>query len=45
MATLARHYTTAELADALRALGPEEVIAGSMRLAGRSLQEDREDVQ
>jgi hypothetical protein len=45
MATLARHYTTAELADALRALGPEEVIAGSMRLAGRSLQEDREDGQ
>ena len=45
MATLARHYTTAELADALRALGPEEVITGSMRLAGRSLQEDREEGQ
>ena len=45
MATLARHYTTAELADALRALGPEDVIAGAMRLAGRELQEDREDVQ
>lgn len=45
MATLARHYTTAEMANALRALGPEEVIAGAMRLAGRSLQEDREDVQ
>ena len=45
MATLARHYTTAELADAIRALGPEEVITGAMRLAGRSLQEDREDVQ
>ena len=45
MATLARHYTTAELADALRALGPEEVIMGAMRLAGRDLQEDREDVQ
>ena len=44
MATLARHYTTAELADALRALGPEEVIMGAMRLAGRELQEDREDV-
>ena len=45
MATLSRHYTTVELADALRALGPEEVITGAMRLAGRSLQEDREDVQ
>ena len=45
MATLARHYTTAELADALRALGPEEVITGAMRLAGRSLQEDREEAQ
>ena len=45
MATLARHYTTVELADAIRALGPEEVITGAMRLAGRSLQEDREDVQ
>ena len=45
MATLARHYTPAELADALRALGPEEVITGAMRLAGRALQEDREDVQ
>ena len=45
MATLARHYTTAEMANALRALGPEEVIAGAMRLAGRSLQEVREDVQ
>lgn len=45
MATLARHYTTAELADALRALDPEEVIAGSMRLAGKALQEDRKDVQ
>lgn len=45
MATLAKHYTTAELADAIRALGPEEVITGSMRLAGRSLQEDREEGQ
>ena len=45
MATLARHYTTAELADALRALGPEEVITGAMRLAGRSLQEVREEEQ
>ena len=45
MATLARHYTTVELADAIRALGPEEVITGAMRLAGRSLQEDGEDVQ
>jgi hypothetical protein len=45
MKTLARHYTTAELADALRALGPEEVITGAMRLAGRDLQEDREEGQ
>jgi hypothetical protein len=45
MATLARHYTTTELADAIRALGPEEVISGAMRLAGESMQEDREDVQ
>lgn len=45
MRTLARHYTTAELADALRALGPEEVITGAMRLAGRELQEDREERQ
>lgn len=45
MRTLARHYTTAELADAIRALGPEEVITGAMRLAGRSLQEDREEGQ
>jgi hypothetical protein len=45
MRTLARHYTTAELADALRALGPEEVITGAMRLAGRQLQEDREEAQ
>jgi hypothetical protein len=45
MRTLARHYTTAELADALRALGPEEVITGSMRLAGRQLQEDRDEAQ
>lgn len=45
MATLAKHYTTAELAEAIRALGPEEVITGSMRLAGKSLQEDSEDVQ
>ena len=45
MATLAKHYTTAELADAIRALGPEEVITGAMRLAGKSLQEDREEGQ
>ena len=45
MKTLARHYTTAELADALRALGPEEVITGAMRLAGRELQEDRDEGQ
>jgi len=43
MATLAKHYTTAELADAIRALGPEEVITGAMRLAGSQLQEDREE--
>jgi hypothetical protein len=42
MRTLARHYTTTELADALRALGPHEVFAGAMRLAGADLQEDRE---
>ena len=45
MRTLARHYTTAELADAIRALGPEEVITGAMRLAGADLQEDREERQ
>ncbi len=45
MRTLARHYTTTELADALRALGPEEVITGAMRLAGADLQEDREERQ
>ena len=45
MATLARHYTTAELADAIRALGAEEVITGAMRLAGADVQEDREERQ